>query len=79
MEAKTIALDKEAYLLLKSHKHGGESFSDVVKRELHPRQSILDLAGSLKDLPPSVWEDFEDSHRAQKKAELRRRRTLERV
>lgn len=78
MEAKTIALDTEAYYLLKSHKHGGESFSDVVKRELRPHRSILDLAGALKDLPPSAWEDFEKSHQAQKRADLRRRRTLER-
>lgn len=77
MAAKTIALDLEAYALLRSHKRGGESFSDVVKRELRPRRSILDLAGSLKDLPESAWEDFEVSHRAQKRLDLRQQRKLE--
>lgn len=77
MATKTIALDHEAYALLRAHKRGGESFSDVVKREFRPRRSILDLAGSLKHLPPSAWEDFETTRRAQKRLEARRARTLE--
>lgn len=77
MAAKTIALDAEAYRLLKSHKRGGESFSDVVKRELRPQRSISDLAGSLSDLPSSAWEDFEDMRRKEKTLDLKRRKKLE--
>jgi predicted CopG family antitoxin len=31
---KTINLDKEAYEILKSHKDGDESFSDVIKKSM---------------------------------------------
>jgi len=32
--SKTITLDDEAYKILKSHKYGKESFSDVVKKQM---------------------------------------------
>jgi predicted CopG family antitoxin len=32
--AKTISIDEEAYQILKSHKVGNESFSEVIKKEM---------------------------------------------
>ncbi len=48
---KTIALDLEAYELLRRQRREGESFSDAVKRLSHKRRSILDFAGAWKDMP----------------------------
>ncbi len=51
MPTKTIALDVQAYELLRDQKHEGESFSDVVKRIAGKRRSLLDFAGAWKDMP----------------------------
>jgi len=40
---KTITIDDEAYAILKSHKSGKESFSEVIKKE-------MSLAGYLQEL-----------------------------
>ena len=55
MSAKTVALDPEAYEMLRRHRRAGETFSKTVKRLSGPRRSILDYAGCWKDLPS---EDF---------------------
>ncbi len=34
MASKTISIDREAYEILKSHKFGNESFSDVIKKQI---------------------------------------------
>lgn len=72
MAAKTIALDQEAYRLLKSKKGPEETFSDVVKRLARPYRGIADLAGSLADLPAKDWEDIADNRRRLRQAELSR-------
>jgi len=51
MTQKTIALDPEAYDLLRRQKAEGESFSEVVKRLARKRRSFLDFAGAWKDVP----------------------------
>lgn len=51
MAQKTIALDQEAYDLLRKQKRVGESFGDVVKRLLRKRRSFLDFAGAWEDVP----------------------------
>ena len=51
MESTSVALDREAYHLLKSHKRPGESFSAVVKRLAGRRQPLASFAGAWKDMP----------------------------
>ena len=48
METKTIALDREAYELLKKLKASGETFSDVVKRLAGTRRPLAAYAGIWK-------------------------------
>lgn len=45
MGSKTISLSEEAYERLKSRKHEGESFSDVVNR-LASERPLLDIVGT---------------------------------
>ena len=51
MTSKTIALDPEAYDLLRRQKVEGESFSDVVRRLSRKRRSFLDFVGGLEGRP----------------------------
>lgn len=50
MAARTVALDEEAYDLLKRTKRPGESFSDAVKRLARPNRSLLEFAGAWSDM-----------------------------
>ena len=52
MAAKTVALDPEAYEMLRRQRRAGETFSEAVKRLSGRRRSIVDFAGSWKDMPP---------------------------
>ena len=45
MVARTVALDEEAYGLLRSRKRPEETFSDVVKRIARPRRPLTDFVG----------------------------------
>ena len=51
MSAKTVALDHDAYEVLRRQRRAGETFSDAVKRLSGGRRSILDYAGIWKDVP----------------------------
>ena len=51
MSAKTVALDPEAYEMLRRNRRPGETFSDAVKRLSGGRRSILEYAGIWKDIP----------------------------
>ncbi|HXY47309.1 MAG TPA: antitoxin VapB family protein [Thermoplasmata archaeon] len=51
MSAKTVALDPEAYELLRRNRRSGETFSDAVKRLSGGRRSILEYAGIWKEIP----------------------------
>lgn len=51
MVAKTVALDPDAYEMLRRQRRSGETFSDAVKRLSGPRRSILDFAGVWRDIP----------------------------
>ena len=70
MAQKTIALDPEAYELLRTQKREGESFSHVVKRLARKRRSFLDFAGAWRDVPKEDLDKIREF--------LRRGRELER-
>lgn len=56
METKTVALDPEAYAILRRARHEGESFSDAVKKLAGKKPSMMDLAGAWSDVPAGSWE-----------------------
>jgi predicted CopG family antitoxin len=51
MSAKTVALDPDAYAVLRRHRRTGETFSDAVRRLNGRQPSLLEFAGIWKDLP----------------------------
>jgi predicted CopG family antitoxin len=77
MSAKTIALDPETYTLLRGAKRPGDSFSDVIRRQLRPPSRISDLAGALKEVPANEWKQIERTRRAARRRDERRRRAGE--
>ncbi|EQD76298.1 hypothetical protein B1B_01779 [mine drainage metagenome] len=58
METTSIALDREAYDLLKRHKRPGETFSQVVKRLAGRRRPLSSFAGAWKDLPANRFREI---------------------
>ena len=78
MAAKTVALDAEAYALLRRSKRSGETFSEVVRRKLRPPSRISDLAGSLSDLPAKEWEEIERARAVHRRRDAARKKRLER-
>jgi predicted CopG family antitoxin len=48
METKTIALDREAYELLRRRRRKGETFSDAVKRIARDPRPLSDFAGAWR-------------------------------
>lgn len=56
MSAKTVALDEEAYAMLRRQRRSGETFSEAVKRLSGRRRSILDYAGIWKEIPKGDME-----------------------
>jgi len=77
MTQKTIALDEEAYELLRRQKGKGESFSDVVKRLARKRRPFADFAGAWKDVPREHLDRIRDFLREGR--ELERERLAARV
>ncbi|MGA8664849.1 MAG: antitoxin VapB family protein [Thermoplasmata archaeon] len=78
MASKTIALDGETYELLRRRKRSGETFSDVVRRQLRPPAKITDLAGSLSAEPPRVWKEVASTRRATRRRDQTRQERSER-
>lgn len=61
VETKTIAVDREAYEILRTQKRRGESFSDVIKRVAAKRRPLTDFAGLWKTLPKDELKKVEDA------------------
>jgi predicted CopG family antitoxin len=59
MAAKTVALDAEAYELLKRQKRSDETFSDAVKRLARPRVPLTAFAGAWADLSMKERRDLD--------------------
>ena len=55
METTSIALDREAYDLLRGQKRPGESFSQVVKRLAGSRRPLSSFVGAWKDMPEKTY------------------------
>lgn len=76
MATKTVALDEEAYEMLRREKRPDESFSDVVKRVARKRKPLTDFAGVWKDYPAADFEKFQEWRRWSRQADVRRQRRL---
>ena len=50
MGTKNISIMEDVYRLLLARKMQNESFSDVIRRELGRKRSIMEFAGAWKDL-----------------------------
>src|SRR5436853_3141082 len=72
MTSKTIALDPEAYDLLRRQKVEGESFSDVGRRLSRRRRSDLDFAGAWKDVPKKDLDRIREFLRSGRELERKR-------
>ncbi len=72
MDIKTVALDREAYELLRKRKKQGESFSDVVKRIAAPRRPLTDFAGIWKDIPGEEFRKIVEAIRKAREMDLER-------
>ena len=59
METTSIAVDREAYDLLRSQKRPGESFSQVVKRLAKNRRPLASFVGAWKELPDKTFREIE--------------------
>ena len=50
MGTKNISIMKDVYELLLRRKTVNESFSDVIRRELKMKKSVMEFAGAWKDI-----------------------------
>lgn len=79
METTSIALDREAYDLLRRQKRPGESFSQVVKRLAGKSRPLASFSGAWKDVPAEKLRDLErERKRLRELDEKRFRRVLRR-
>ncbi|HXQ94997.1 MAG TPA: antitoxin VapB family protein [Thermoplasmata archaeon] len=78
MSARTVALDDEAYELLKRSKQKDETFSDAVKRLARPRRPLSDFAGRWADMDAAERETLATSYRSSRRADERREERIRR-
>ncbi|MFZ0830793.1 MAG: antitoxin VapB family protein [Thermoplasmata archaeon] len=63
MENTSIALDREAYDLLRDQKRPGESFSQVVKRLAGRRRPLASFVGAWADLPARTLREIQSERK----------------
>ncbi len=59
MGTTSVALDREAYDLLRNHKRAGESFSQVVKRLAGAHRPLSSFVGAWADLPEKTFREIQ--------------------
>jgi predicted CopG family antitoxin len=79
MASRTVALDEEAYELLKHTKRPSESFSEAVKRLARPRRSISEFAGMWADLSKGDAKKLRESYASLRRADQRRDEKIRRM
>ncbi len=79
MATKTVALDEEAYDLLKRQKKGEESFSEAVKRLARPRRPITSFAGIWSDMSDAERKSIDKVYASQRKADRRREEKIRKM
>jgi predicted CopG family antitoxin len=72
MATRTVALDDEAYGLLKAQKRAQESFSETVKRLARRRKPITAFAGIWSDLSSKERRELDRVYGEMKEADARR-------
>ena len=55
---KTITITDEAYERLRKHKMGGESFTEVIKREFSKKGNISEFVGVWGDLSAKEFSEI---------------------
>ncbi|MCI4349934.1 MAG: antitoxin VapB family protein [Thermoplasmata archaeon] len=63
MANTSVALDREAYDLLRGQKRPGESFSQVVKRLAKNRQSRASFVGAWKDMRARTFREIQTNRK----------------
>jgi predicted CopG family antitoxin len=72
MESTSIAVDREAYDLLRSQKRPGESFSQVVKRLAGNRRPLASFVGAWKDLPEKTLGEIQANRKRMRELDEQR-------
>ena len=72
MSVKTVTLTEDAYSALAAQKVHGESFSEVVRRLTGTHRSLMEFAGSWKDVPESRMKIYRDWLKASDRASKRK-------
>lgn len=72
MASKTVALDTEAYELLRRQKRPEESFSDAVKRLARPRRPITSFGGMWSDMSVKERKELDRTYADLRDADRRR-------
>jgi len=79
MASKTVALDNEAYDLLKRQKKPEESFSDTVKRLARPRRPISSFGGMWSDMSEKERKTLDLTYSRLRAADRRRAEKIRRI
>jgi predicted CopG family antitoxin len=79
MASRTVALDEEAYDLLKRSKKDAESFSDAVKRLARPRRPISSFGGMWGDMSGKEQSALERLYADLQEADRRRAGRIRRM
>lgn len=78
MASRTVALDDEAYELLKRQKRAEESFSDAVKRLARPRRPITSFGGMWSDMSERERKELNRTYSELRDADRRRAEKIRR-